>query len=197
MDIYYARWDISALELKHTWELVPFPLGKTHISSRWVYKIKFNSDGNIERFKARLVAKGYTQQEGIDYTQTFSPIVKMVTVRSVISLATIRNWLLFQLDVTCAFLHGDLEEEVYMSSPQEFHNQGKNRVCRLRKSLYCLKQASRQWNIKLSYSLQQLRFIQSPSNHSLFIKTRNNDVVWLLVYVDDILFRRNNASLIS
>lgn len=134
--------EISALESNHTWELTSLPLGKIPISSKWIYEIKLKFDGSVEWFKARLVAKGFTQREGIDYNVTFSPVVKMVITRLVVGLAAIRNWPLYQLDVTCVFLHGDLEEEVYMSLPQRFGNQGEHRVCRLRKSLCGLKQTS-------------------------------------------------------
>lgn len=134
---------MDALEGNKTWELVTLPVGKKAISSRWVYKIKHKNNGKIDKYKARLMVNGYIQLKGLDYHKTFSPMTKMVTVRTVISIATSKNWFLYQMDVNNAFLQGDLYEEVYMDLPQGFHRQREYRVCKLLKSLYGLKQASR------------------------------------------------------
>ena len=156
--------ELSALESNNTWSICSLPPGKTPISCKWVYKIKYRSDGNIERHKARLVAKGYTQVEGIDYHDTFAPVVKLVTVRVLLSIATIQNWSLNQLDVNNAFLHGDLDEEVYMKLPPGFSSRNTNHVCKLHKSLYGLKQASCQWFSKFSFTLIRRGFRQSVSD---------------------------------
>ncbi|CAL5321219.1 unnamed protein product [Camellia sinensis] len=128
--------ELDALQLNRTWTLMPLPAGHQPIGCKWVFKLKYKSDGTIERYKARLVAKCYTQIEGVDYIETFSPIAKLITLRCLLSIATARNWFLHQLDVTNAFLHGDLHEEVYMVSPPGLCRQGENLVCRLNKSLY-------------------------------------------------------------
>ncbi|GKU86582.1 hypothetical protein SLEP1_g1092 [Rubroshorea leprosula] len=135
--------EIDALEKNNTWTLETFPPDKRPIGCKWVYKIKYNADGTIERYKARLVAKGFTQVEGIDYHDTFAPVTKLVTIRCLLAIAATRNWELHQLDVHNVFLHEDLNEEVYMQLPPGYGNKGEQRVCRLRKSLYGLKQASR------------------------------------------------------
>jgi len=135
--------ELAALERNNIWQLVPLSPGHKPIGCHWVYNIKYHSDGTIERYKARLVAKGYTQIEGIDYQETFSPIAKLTTLRCLLTVAASRNWYLHQLDVHNAFLHGTLQEEVYMTPPPGFCRQGENLVCRLQKSIYGLKQASR------------------------------------------------------
>ena len=138
--------ELAALEKNKTWELVPSPMGKKIVSCKWVYTVKQNPDGKIERYKARLVAKGYSQTYGIDYDETFAPVAKMSTVRTLISCATNFDWPLYQLDVKNAFLHGDLHEEVYMEIPSGFTTtQTKGKVLRLKKSLYGLKQSPRAW----------------------------------------------------
>jgi hypothetical protein len=145
--------EISALEQNQTWSLVPLPPSKKAIDCKWVFKIKHKIDGTVERYKARLVAKGYTQQAGIDFLETFSPVIWMTTIRVVLALAAQAGWFLHQLDITNVFLHGDLLEEVYMVLPPSFGTSQSNLVCRLQKPLYDLKQVGRQWHQKLSSSL--------------------------------------------
>ncbi|CAM8937171.1 unnamed protein product [Rhodiola kirilowii] len=112
--------EINALQSNNTWEIIDLPAGKHPFSSKWVYRIKMNSHGSIERYKARLVARGFSQMEGLDYHETFAPVVKMNTVRTLLVVAVSRNWPLFELDVDNAFLHGQLHEEVYMTPPPGF-----------------------------------------------------------------------------
>ena len=144
-----AKWEhaiqseLDALEANNTWSLTSLPPGKHDVGCKWVFKIKHHVDGTIERYKARLVAKGYTQQEGIDYTYNFASVAKLVTVKLLLALASIHGWTLHQLDVNNAFLHGGLEEEVFMTLPQGYSPKGGKLplkpVCKLLKSLYGLK----------------------------------------------------------
>ncbi|XP_043725671.1 uncharacterized protein LOC122672240 [Telopea speciosissima] len=151
--------ELQALNRNHTWELVRLPTGKHTVGCRWIYKIKYNSDGSVERYKAWLVAKGYTQTYGVDYRETFAPVVKMNTVRVLMSVAVNCGWSLFQMDVKNAFLHGDLEEEVYMDLPpgHALPNQD-GMVCKLKNSIYGLKQSPRAWYDKLSAALIRFDF---------------------------------------
>nr|GEV07764.1 retrovirus-related Pol polyprotein from transposon TNT 1-94 [Tanacetum cinerariifolium] len=160
--------------------------------------IKYLADGNIDRFKTRLVAQGFNQKEGINYKETFASVAKMVIVRAFLAIVVSYNWIIEQLDINNAFLHGDLHEEVYIKIPQSYSTElPPNTVCKLTKSLYGLKQASRQWFQKLTSFLLSLKFQQSYADTSLFTLTQGQDFIALLVYVDDIILAGNNQSLIN
>ncbi|KAM0002197.1 putative RNA-directed DNA polymerase [Helianthus debilis subsp. tardiflorus] len=189
--------EIQALEQNQTWTLEDLPDGKRAIDSKWVYKIKYKPNGDIERYKARLVAKGFTQLEGIDFHDTFAPVAKLVTVRTLLAVAVKRGWHTHQLDVNNAFLHGDLDEDIYMKVPQGFQKEGDNRVCKLNKSLYGLKQASRNWYQKFTTSLQNLGFKSSKADHSLFLFKRNGVFIAALIYVDDVIITGNDLTKIK
>jgi len=192
--------EIRALEENNTWTITALPLDKRPIGCKWVYKIKYHADGSIERHKARLVAKGYTQKEGINYQETFAPVAKLISVRCLIAIAASKGWPLFQLDVNNAFLHGELAEEVYMHLPPGYSVENPNNqrlVCRLNKSLYGLKQASRNWFSKFSQALQSFGFKQSLSDHSLFVWKSGSNITILLIYVDDMIVTGNNEKSIS
>ncbi|GJT89666.1 putative RNA-directed DNA polymerase [Tanacetum coccineum] len=189
--------EMEALNRNGTWVLTKLPIGRKPIGNKWVYKVKYKSSGDVERFKARLVAKGFNQKEGIDYEETFSPVVKIVTVRCVLSLAVYNGWPVYQLDINNAFLYGDLVEDVYMSLPDGYFSKNDTRVCKLVKSLYGLKQAPRKWNEKLTAVLHENGFEQSKNDFSLFKKNKDGVVIILLVYVDDIVVTGNNQSEIN
>ena len=147
------------------------PAAANIVGCRWIYKIKRTADGTIERYKARLVAKGFHQQEGIDFSETFSPVIKHATIHLVLAIVVSSNWNITQLDVQNAFLHGDLQETVFMTQPQGYvHPQYPNHVCQLHKSLYGLRQAPRSWFSKLSTALKLLGFIESKADTSLFVQ---------------------------
>ena len=185
--------EISALEANNTWDLRPLPPGKTALGCKWVYKIKYHADGSIERFKARLVILGNHQVKGEDYHETFVPVAKMVTVRTLLSLAVAQGWSLHQMDIHNAFLHGDLHEDIYMKLPPGFCPTKPNVVCKLKKSLYGLRQAPRQWFSKLASALRDYGFQQCPFDYSLFTFARKGVFLALLIYVDDLVLTGNDS----
>ncbi|KAM2209147.1 hypothetical protein ACFXTI_025048 [Malus domestica] len=136
--------EIEAIEKNETWELTTLPPGSKVIGVKWVYKTKLNMNGEVDKNKARLVAKGYSQEYGVDYAEVFAPVARLDTIRIVISLATQKGWILYQLDVKSAFLHGEINEEVFVAQPLGYEKIGhEHKVYKLKKALYGLKQAPR------------------------------------------------------
>jgi hypothetical protein len=185
--------EMAALDKNNTWELSTLPTGKKAVGCKWVFTIKHKPDGKVERYKARLVAKGYNQTYGVDYDETFAPVAKMNTIKTLISIAANLRWKLFQLDVKNAFLHGDLQEEVYMEIPPGFNTRmTEGKVCKLKKSLYGLKQSPRAWFGKFRKEICNKGFLQSNADHTLFYKNHQGRIVILIVYVDDIIITGND-----
>ncbi|KAL5834460.1 hypothetical protein ACOSQ4_013957 [Xanthoceras sorbifolium] len=181
------RDEMDSLMSNQTWELAELPPGKKALHNKWVFRIKEEHNGN-KRYKARMVVKGFQQKEGIDYNEIFSPVVKLTTIRLVLKIVAAENLHLEQLDVKTAFLHGDLEEEIYMRQPEGFKEAGKeNLVCRLKKSLYGLKQAPRQWYKKFDSFMSSSGFTRCQADHCCYIKRFDNSFIILLLYVDDML----------
>ena len=190
--------EFDALICNQTWLLVPRPPGTNIVGSKWIFKTKFRPDGSVDKHKARLVARGFTQQHGIDYHDTFSPVVKPVTVRLVLSLAVSRGWSLRQIDVNNAFLHGFLEEDVYMQQPPGFEDSRyPQHVCKFQRALYGLKQSPHAWYARLSDRLLQLGFVSSKADTSLFIFHHQGVTIYMLVYVDDIVIAGSSAAAIE
>ncbi|KAM2668187.1 hypothetical protein EV2_019802 [Malus domestica] len=192
------REELKALDLHKTWSITKLPKGKKAVGCKWIYKIKFNSDGSIERHKARLVARGFTQTFEVDYKETFAPVAKMNSIRVLLSVAVNKGWSMYQMDVKNAFLHGDLEEEVYMKLPPG-HPQSHepDLVCKLHKSIYGLKQSPRAWYAKLSSVLNSVGFTRSNADSSLFVRTGAVGKLVVLIYVDDLIITGDNAEEIS
>ena len=190
--------EMDALNGNGTWNLVHLPTGKKVIRCRWVFAIKVNPDGSVARLKARLVAKGYAQTYGVDYSDTFSPVAKMAYVRLFISLAAIHNWDLHQLDIKNAFLHGDLQEEVYMEQLPGFVTQGEiGKVCRIRKLLYGLKQSPHAWFGKFGQAVEKFGLQKSKYDHFVFYRNSSSGIILLVVYVDDIVITGSDSTGIS
>uniref|UniRef100_A0A2N9I4J9 Integrase catalytic domain-containing protein n=1 Tax=Fagus sylvatica TaxID=28930 RepID=A0A2N9I4J9_FAGSY len=187
------------LSMKHNdvWELVELPNGFKPIGCKWVYKTKKDSKGNIERFKARLVAKGFTQKEGIDYHETFSPVSSKDSFRIIMALVAHFDLELHQMDVKTAFLNGNLGEEVYMQQPEGFQMKGKEHmVCKLNKSIYGLKQASRQWYLKFDEIVTSLGFIENKIDQCIYLKISGSKFIFLVLYVDDVLLASSDLNLL-
>lgn len=181
--------ELKALEENKTWELARLPKGKKAVGCRWMYKVKYKSSNEVEKYKARLVAKGYTQVEGDDFNETFAPVAKMTTVRCLLTVAVAKGWELHQMDVSNAFLHGELDKEVYMEVPPGYNALNDDMLCRLRKSLYGLRQASR----NLSQALVRYGFQECEADHSLFTYSCESVFIAVLIYVDDLIVAGNDA----
>jgi hypothetical protein len=163
------------------------PLGKRPITSKWIFKEKVGSSGRIEKLKVRLVAKGFMQIEGVDFYDTFAPVVRWSTIRIVISLATTKNWHIHQYDVKTAFLNGRISKEVYMYIPEGFRNvENEGQVCKMKKALYGLRQVPRAWYAWIdSYPRIDLALARSCTDPNMYLSIRNGRYVILLLYVDD------------
>lgn len=157
---------MEALDNNEVWDLVELPTRINPISNKWVFKRKLNAVGKLEKYKARLVAKGYSQVEGIDFGEIFSPVAKLTSIRFLLSIAAAFDLEVEQMDVKTTFLHGDLEEEIYMKQPEGFVVKGKKElVCKLKKSLYGLKQSPRMWYQKFDTYILGLGFVRSRVDH--------------------------------
>jgi Reverse transcriptase (RNA-dependent DNA polymerase) len=177
--------ELQALIENGTFDLVQLPPGRKAIGSRWVFKVKKNADGSIERLKGRLVAQGFSQRPGFDFTETFAPTPKWAALRAILALAALEDLHLESVDISSAFLNGKLEEEVYMRQPEGFVEKGKDWVWRLQKSLYGLKQAGRCWHKKLNEVLESMGFKRIVCEHSIWIFGKDEMRIIIPVFIDD------------
>lgn len=191
------KQELDALLKNNTWSVVPLPHGKTAIGCKWLFRTKFKADGIVEM--ARLVARGFTQQAGIDYLDTFSPVAKLVSVKLMLVVAASKNYSLYHLDNNNAFLYGDLKDDIYMDLPPGYCSNGESvgMTCKLHKSLYGLKHASRQWFLKISSVLIKFGLKKSSADHSYFFKHENGVDLGVIIYVDDIMMASNDHSLVQ
>ena len=179
--------EMKSLISNNTWELAELPVGKKALHNKWVYRVKEEHNGS-KRHKARLVVKGFQQKEGIDYIDILSPVVKQTTIQSVLSIVATEGLHLEQLDVKTAFLHGDLEKDIYMQQLEGFSMKGKeNLVCKLKMSLYGLKQAPRQWYKKFDGFIQKNGYYKCNADHCCQFKGFESSYIILLLYVDEML----------
>lgn len=180
--------EMDSIASNNVWTLVNSPKDKKPINSKWIFKKKIGSDGSVCSYKARLVAQGFSQKMGIDYDETFSPVVRFESVRTVLSLAAQHGLQVHQMDVSSAFLNGELTEELYLNQPDGFIVNGKeNYVCKLNKAIYGLKQAPKCWNSSLDSYLKLLNFRQSSSDSCIYICMSDGVLCIIAVYVDDLI----------
>jgi hypothetical protein len=190
--------EYEALLSTSTWDLVPQPPGANVVMGKWILKHKLKADGSLEWCKARWVLRGFTQSLGVDYDETFSPVVKPATVRIMLTLAVSKGWPVHQLDVKNAFLHGTLSKTVYCSQPAGFVDTAHPQlVCRLNKYLYSLKQAPRAWYHCFASYLISLGFVEAKSDTSLFVYRRGADTAYLLLYIDNIVFTASSLEFLQ
>ncbi|KAK1607717.1 hypothetical protein QYE76_031390 [Lolium multiflorum] len=196
---HLAHYQLARLSCVATWPAPAIPRGSSVnlVSGKWIYRHKLNPDGSLARYKARWVLRGFTQRPGVDFGETFSPVVKPATIRVVLSLAVSSSWDIRQLDVKNVFLQGHLDEVVYSQQPAGFIDIiHPNHVCRLNKSLYGLKQAPRAWFQRFTSYLARLGFVASKCDSSLFILQRGGEMAYLLLYVDDIILTASSPALL-
>lgn len=187
------REEFDSLMKNGTWKLVNAPDNQKIIDNKWVYKIKYNADDTVGRYKARLVVRGFTQEYGVDYHETFSPVMRFTSVRTILAIAVAEKMTLKQFDVKTAFLYGELDEDVYMKQPVGFDDKS-GRVCKLIKSLYGLKQASRVWNKKFTSFIKQFEFKPLISDPCVFVRKKGNSHMMLGIYVDDGLIAKSDGA---
>ena len=190
--------ELDSIMSNHTWDLVDLPKGSKPIRCKWIFRKKLRTDGTIDKFKARLVVVGYTQKKEIDYFDTYSPVTKISTIRSLVALAAIHGLIVHQMDVKTAFLNGDLREEIYVEQPEGYVIQGQeNKVCKLRKSLYGLKQAPKQWYEKFDQTLVSDGYIVNSSDTCVYSKLFGQECVIICLYVDDMLIFDTNVTVVE
>lgn len=170
--------------------MTELPAGAKKIGVKWIYKTKLNEFGEVDKLKARLVAKGYAQKHGMDYTEVFAPVARMDTLRMIIAVAAQRSWSIYQLDVKSAYLHGELNEDVFVEQPRGYeHKGGEHKVYKLHKALYGLKQAPRAWFSRIEAHFTHEGFQKCISEHTLFVKQNSGGKILIVsVYVDDLIY---------
>jgi len=190
--------ELSIIQKNNTWTLVDRSEGRKVIRVKWIYRTKLNADNSINKHKARLVVKGYAQIFGVDYSDTFTLVARLDTIILLLAISAQKGWKVFQLDVKSAFLNGVLQEEIYVEQPDGFVIQGaKDKVYLLQKALYGLKQAPKAWYSRIDEHLLNLGFVKSLSKATLYVKLKDNDVLIVSLYVDDILVTGSNELLVE
>ncbi|GJY26149.1 retrotransposon protein, putative, ty1-copia subclass [Tanacetum coccineum] len=189
---------IQSIKDNQVWILVKLPPNGRTVRSKWLLKKKTDMDGNVHTFKARLVAKGYTQTYGVDYGETFSPVADIRAIRILLAIVVFYDYEIWQIDVKTKFLNGHLSEDVYMVQLEGFVDpKHPNKVCKLQRSIYGLKQASRSWNKRFDEEIKKIGFTQNHDEPCVYLKASGSNVAFLVLYVDDILLMGNNVTMLQ
>ena len=192
------RSEMSSLMRNETWSLVPRPVNKNVVGSKWIFKLKRNPDGSIERYKARLVAQGFTQVHGVDYNEVFSPVVKFTSIRTLFAFANDNNYEIHHMDVKTAYLNGELDHEIYMEQPEGFVDPlNPSFVCKLKKSIYGLKQSARCWNSAIDNFLRKNGYTSFDADECIFLKEVDGKFVIHVIYVDDLIPISNDKPMLE
>jgi len=190
--------EMGSMYENQVWTLVDLPNGRKAVENKWIFKRKTDADGNVTVYKARLVAKGFRQIQGVDYEETFSPVAMLKSVRIMLAIAAFFDYEILQMDVKTAFLNGNIEEELYMMQPEGFVDpKDANKVCKLQRSIYGLKQASRSWNLRFDEVIKGFGFVQTYGEACIYKKVSGRSVAFLVLYVDDILLIGNDIELLN
>ena len=188
---------MDSMYSNQVWELVDPPEGIIPIGNKWIFKRKIGADGKVETFKARLVAKGFRQRQGVDYEETFSPVAMLKSIRILLAIAAHLDYEVWQMDVKTAFLNGYIEEEIYMEQPKGFESEEGSKVCKLKRSIYGLKQASRSWNRRFDEAIKSYKFIKNEDEPCVYKKVSGSAITFLVLYVDDILLIGNDVGMLT
>ena len=189
--------DMDSMYTNQVWTLFDPPEGIKPIRCKWIFKKKTNMEGNVITYKARLVAKGYRKKQGVDYDETFSPVAMLKSIRILLAIAAHYDYEIYKMDEKTTFLNGNLTEEVYMTQPEGFKSRSGSKVCKLQRSIYGLKQASASWNIRFDETIKEFGFSQNLDEPCVYKKTSGSAVVFLVLYVDDILLIGNDVSVLQ
>ena len=203
-DIDSGKWheamksEMDSMYTNQVWDLVELPTGVKPIGCKWIFKRKTDAQGKVQTYKARLVAKGFSQREGIDYDETFFPVAKIKSIRILLAIAAHMDYEIWQMDVTITVLNGNIDKDVFMTQPEGFISKpNSNLVCKLKRSIYGLKQASRSWNIRFDEAIKSFDFIRNAEDPCVYYKRKGSNIVFMIVYVDDILIIGNNIPLMQ
>ena len=179
--------EMGSMYDNQVWTLVDIPEGRKAVENKWIFKKKTDADGNVTVYKARLVAKGFRQVQGVDYDETFSPVAMLKSIRILLAIAAYHDYEIWQMDVKTAFLNGNIEEELYMVQPEGFVDpEDAGKVCKLQRSIYGLKQASRSWNLRFDEVIKEFGFVQNKEESCIYKKVSGSSVSFLVLYVCNI-----------
>jgi hypothetical protein len=190
--------ELGSMSENQVWTLVDPPSDRKAIECKWIFKKKMDADGNVTVYKARLVAKGFRQVQGVDYDETFSPVAMFKSIWILLAIAVFHDYEIWQMDVKTAFLNGNIDEELYMMQPEGFVNpKDADKVCKLQRSIYGLKQASRSWNLHFDQVIKSFGFVPNCYEACIYKKVSGSSVTFLVLYVDDILIIGNDINMLN